>query len=104
MALERYETYLKSVFGDKFPEFKEALLKSEAIISGGSVLKYVLGDNNAASSAFTNLQDIDIYVNTKNAYHIRNFINNHIKHASSNYGIKLKSNSLSHCVFLVSSD
>ena len=96
MALERYETYLKAVFGDKFSEFKEALLKSEAIISGGSVLKYVLDDNSASSTAnssgFVTLQDIDIYVNTKNAYHIRNFINNRIKNTSSNYGIKLKSN------------
>jgi len=95
MALERYETYLKSVFGDKFSEFKEHLLKSEAIISGGSVLKYVLGDNSFTSAAsFANLQDIDIYVNTKNAYHIRSFINNRILNTSSNYGIKLKSNRL----------
>lgn len=67
-AFDKYEAFLKKSFNDKFEDFKVALDKSQALISGGSVLHFLFDDNKEYNG------DIDIYVNIKNSREIRNFI------------------------------
>jgi hypothetical protein len=67
-AFERYDKFLKSKFTDNFDTFKTVLEKTQALISGGSVLHYLF-DNKTEYNG-----DIDIYINVKNSREMRNFI------------------------------
>jgi hypothetical protein len=68
----RLENHLNVVFGEKHGAFLNALKESQAIISGGCVLRHLINDD----TRFENLQeqDMDIYVNIKNVKPIREFL------------------------------
>lgn len=68
----RLENHLNVVFGEKYGAFLTALKESQAIVSGGCVLRHLINDD----TRFENLQeqDMDIYVNIKNVKPIRKFL------------------------------
>lgn len=68
--VREYARYLNNVFGDAFQSFNQALIKSGAVIAGGSVLGTYAGFANK-------INDLDIYVQQSKAHLLLKVLTEH---------------------------